>query len=88
MLVLIKLEKNIRIKVTIIRYKQIVYIGETTKKRFDRLDDRTRRTLSRVDKTYTDLLQIFTNEAKEGPRLFSFVPVICRLVVARKSAIC
>ena len=43
--------------------------------RFDRLDDRTRRTLSLVDKTYTDLIQMFTDEAKEGPRLFSFVPV-------------
>jgi len=55
--------------------QQIMYVGETTMKRFDRLDDRTRRTLSRVDKTYTDLIQIFTGEAKEGPRLFSLVPV-------------
>ncbi len=39
------------------------------------MDDRTRRTLSRVDKTYTDLLQVLTDEAKEGPRLFSLVPV-------------
>lgn len=43
--------------------------------RFDRLDDRTRRTLSRVDKTYADLPQVLTDEAKEGPRLFSLVPV-------------
>ena len=43
--------------------------------RFDRLDDRQRRILSRVDKTYTDLLQVLTNEAKEGPRLFSIVPI-------------
>jgi hypothetical protein len=28
-----------------------------------------------VDKTYTDLLQVLTDEAKEGPRLFSFFPV-------------
>jgi hypothetical protein len=35
----------------------------------------TRRILSQVDKTYTDLLQVLTDEAKEGPRLFSFFPV-------------
>ena len=43
--------------------------------RFDRLDDRTRRILSRVDNAFTDLMQALTDEAKEGPRLFSFVPV-------------
>jgi hypothetical protein len=42
---------------------------------FDHLDDHTRRILSQVEKTYTDLLQVLTNEAKEGPRLFSFFPV-------------
>jgi RocCOR-like putative regulator of kinase activity/DAPkinase-like Roc (Ras of Complex) protein/Leucine Rich Repeat (LRR) protein len=42
---------------------------------FDHLDDHTRRILSQVDKTYTDLLQVLTDEAKEGPRLFSFFPV-------------
>ena len=35
----------------------------------------SRRILSQVDKTYTDLLQVLTDEAKEGPRLFSFFPV-------------
>ncbi len=54
--------------------QQLSYQGEKTMGRFDRLDDRTRRILSQVDKTYTDLLQVFTDEAKEGPRLFSFVP--------------
>ena len=43
--------------------------------RFDHLDAQIRRTLSRVDKTYSDLLQVLTDEAKEGPRLFSFEPV-------------
>ena len=55
--------------------QQISDLGEKTMGRFDRLDDRTRRTLSRVDKTYTDFLHILTDEAKEGPRLFSLVPV-------------
>ena len=55
--------------------QQITYLSDKTMGRFDRLDDRQRRILSRVDKTYTDLLQVLTNEAKEGPRLFSIVPI-------------
>lgn len=55
--------------------QQLTYQGEKIMGRFDRLDGRTRRTLSRVDKTYTDLLQVLTDEAKEGPRLFSLLPV-------------
>jgi len=43
--------------------------------RFDRVDVSTQRILSRVDDAYTGLLQILTDEAKEGPRLFSLVPV-------------
>ncbi|MBI5715702.1 MAG: leucine-rich repeat domain-containing protein [Chloroflexi bacterium] len=45
------------------------------KGKLDDVDVNTRRILSQVDKTYTDLLQVFTDEAKEGPRLFSLVPV-------------
>jgi hypothetical protein len=45
------------------------------KDKLDKVDITTRRTLSQVDKTYTDLLQVLTDEAKEGPRLFSFFPV-------------
>ena len=41
----------------------------------DEFNVNTRRILSQVDKTYTDLLQVLTDEAKEGPRLFSFFPV-------------
>ena len=37
--------------------------------------DNTRRILSQIDKQYADLIQIFTNEAKEGPRLFSLFPL-------------
>jgi hypothetical protein len=55
--------------------EKMSYQGDKIMDRFDQLDDRTRRTLSRVDKTYTDLIQMFTDEAKEGPRLFSLVPV-------------
>ncbi len=41
----------------------------------DEVNVNTRRILSQVDKTYTDFLQVLTDEAKEGPRLFSLVPV-------------
>ncbi len=43
--------------------------------RFDNLDASQRELLSKADASYTNLLQILTDEAKEGPRLFSLVPV-------------
>jgi Leucine-rich repeat (LRR) protein len=45
------------------------------KDKLDEVSVTSRRILSQVDKTYTDLLQVLTDEAKEGPRLFSFFPV-------------
>ena len=51
------------------------YQGGKIMDRFDRVDDHDRRILSMADKIYTDLLQVLKDEAKEGPRLFSLVPV-------------
>jgi|CXWL01.1.fsa_nt_gi GTPase SAR1 family protein len=45
------------------------------KDKLDEVNVNSRRVLSQVDKTYTDLLQVLTDEAKEGPRLFSFSPL-------------
>jgi hypothetical protein len=45
------------------------------KNKLDVVDDNTRRILSQVDKQYADLIQLFTDEAKEGPRLFSLFPL-------------
>lgn len=45
------------------------------KDKLDVVNDNTRRILSQVDKQYADLIQLFTDEAKEGPRLFSLFPV-------------
>lgn len=42
---------------------------------FGNLDANHRKLLSKVDVQFNDLLQIFTDEAKEGPRLFSLYPV-------------
>lgn len=39
------------------------------------VNDNTRRILSQVDKQYADLIRLFTDEAKEGPRLFSIFPL-------------
>ncbi len=43
--------------------------------RFDKLDASQRELLSKADASYTNLMQILTDQAKEGPRLFSFEPV-------------
>ena len=43
--------------------------------RFDKLDLGTQRILSKVDDAFTGLMTALTDEAKEGPRLFSFKPV-------------
>ena len=45
------------------------------KDKLDIVNDNTRRILSQVDKQYADLIQLFTDEAKEGPRLFSLFPL-------------
>ncbi len=43
--------------------------------RLDQLDINDQRLLSRIDDAYDGLLRALTGEAKEGPRLFSLVPV-------------
>ncbi|HKX26607.1 MAG TPA: COR domain-containing protein [Blastocatellia bacterium] len=43
--------------------------------RFDRLDVGTQRILSQVDGAYTGLIQALIDEARDGPRLFSFQPM-------------
>lgn len=54
--------------------QQLTSQSEKTMGRFDHLDEHTRRILSRVDNAYAGLMQTFTDEAREGPRLFSLVP--------------
>jgi GTPase SAR1 family protein len=43
--------------------------------RFDRLDASSKELVSRVEAAYTGLMRTLLDEAKEGPRLFSFEPV-------------
>jgi len=54
----------------LVQYSQNAAIG-----RFGQLDVNTLSILSRVDDTYTDLMQALSDEAKEGPRLFCLVPI-------------
>ena len=43
--------------------------------RFDQLEAKDKEILSKIDISYYGLMQALTDEAKEGPRLFSLVPV-------------
>jgi hypothetical protein len=43
--------------------------------RFDRLDAGSKELVSKVEAAYTGLMRTLVDEAKEGPRLFSFEPV-------------
>jgi hypothetical protein len=43
--------------------------------RFDKLDVSSKELVSKVEAAYTGLMQTLIDEAKEGPRLFSFEPV-------------
>ncbi len=45
------------------------------KDKLDEVKGDTGRILSQVDKQFSDLIQLYTDEAKEGPRLFSLFPV-------------
>jgi Leucine-rich repeat (LRR) protein/GTPase SAR1 family protein len=45
------------------------------KDKLDEVKGDTARILSQIDKQYADLIQLFTDEAKEGPRLLSLFPL-------------
>ncbi|RJO63533.1 MAG: hypothetical protein C4523_20060 [Myxococcales bacterium] len=55
--------------------RQLIALRGEAMGRFDQLDIGTQRILSRVDDAFAGLMQTLTDEAKEGPRLFSFEPV-------------
>ncbi len=53
----------------------LVQQDRNSQDRFQRLDQNDQRILSQADEAYTLLMQALTDEAKDGPRLFSFEPV-------------
>ncbi|HCR54081.1 MAG TPA: hypothetical protein DIW27_06670 [Cytophagales bacterium] len=55
--------------------KILIKHDDVTIGRFDHLDAGQRELLSQAETSYRNLLQVFTDEAKEGPRLFSMRPV-------------
>src|ERR1035441_10408703 len=65
---------SLKSDLAIVRQQLIAQHSETIR-RFDGLDIGTQRILSQVDFTLIKLMQALTDEAKEGPRLFSFEPV-------------
>lgn len=55
--------------------QDIRVLDRRDQKRFQSLDRGQKKLLSQVDQQFATLLQLFTDEAKEGPRLFSFKPI-------------
>jgi hypothetical protein len=53
---------------------QLIALRGEAMGRFDKLDIGTQRILSKVDNAFTGLMTALTDEAKEGPRLFSLRP--------------
>ncbi|MCP5522572.1 MAG: hypothetical protein H7A46_13605 [Verrucomicrobiales bacterium] len=65
---------TVRVELTKARAQMAAFRGEAVC-RFDKLDTGTQRILSKVDDAFAGLMAAYTDEAKEGPRLFSFKPV-------------
>jgi len=55
--------------------EQLNQQDRNAEERFRVLDQNDRRIMSQVEDAFTGLMQVLTDEAKEGPRLFSFQPV-------------
>ena len=55
--------------------EQLAQQDRQARDRFAVLDQNDRRLMSQVEDAYTGLMQALTDEARDGPRLFSFEPV-------------
>jgi hypothetical protein len=56
-------------------YRDIRAISIQQEQGFQKLDENDRRLLSQADERFAVLMQMLTDEAKDGPRLFSFKPI-------------
>ena len=65
---------EVRVELSTVRALLVKQHGEAVG-RFDILDTRAQRILSQGEDAFTGLIQALTDEAKEGPRLFSFQPL-------------
>ena len=55
--------------------EDLVIVDRRGQERFESLSQDQRKILSQIDEEFASLMQMFTDEAKDGPRLFSFKPV-------------
>ncbi|MEH2379750.1 MAG: COR domain-containing protein [Nostoc sp.] len=55
--------------------RDFIILDSRNQQRFQALSQKQRIILSQVDQQFADLMQMFTDEAKDGPRLFSFKPI-------------
>ncbi|BAT54696.1 leucine-rich repeat-containing protein [Nostoc sp. NIES-3756] len=55
--------------------QDLVILDRRDEERFQKLSQEQRTILSQVDQEFAALMQMLTDEAKDGPRLFSFKPV-------------
>ncbi|QSJ20422.1 leucine-rich repeat domain-containing protein [Nostoc sp. UHCC 0702] len=55
--------------------RDLVILDSRDEERFQKLSQEQRIILSQVDQEFATLMQMLTDEAKDGPRLFSFKPV-------------
>jgi hypothetical protein len=55
--------------------EDLVIFDRRGQERFESLSQDQRKILSQIDEEFASLMQMFTDEAKDGPRLFSFKPV-------------
>lgn len=56
-------------------HRDIHTLDSREEQRFQHLDENDRRILSQADEQFAVLMQMLTDEAKDGPRLFSFKPI-------------
>ncbi len=55
--------------------KDLAIVDRRGQERFESLSQDQRKILSQIDEEFASLMQMLTDEAKDGPRLFSFKPV-------------
>jgi len=55
--------------------KELLVKDQRDQIRYQDLSEKQRATMSQVDQQFGELIQMLTDEAKDGPRLFSFMPV-------------
>ncbi|MEG4996325.1 COR domain-containing protein [Microcoleus sp. B4-D4] len=69
-----QLQNIVKEELKIIR-KDLVIVDRRGQERFESLSQDQRKILSQIDEEFASLMQMLSDEAKDGPRLFSFKPV-------------